>query len=59
MKRLRIHLDPAQKALVEQSLKLTPSERWQYAMGLAQFALDLNPNLMRYRAHFATWNRHR
>jgi len=45
----RARFDPSKVVLVEQSLKLSPSERFQYAMGLATFALRANPNLLQNR----------
>ena len=48
MKRSR-KLDSSKERLVEQVLKLSPSERFQYAMGLAAFALQINPRLMENR----------
>ena len=54
MKRSRKR-DPAKELLVEQALKLSPSERFQYALGLAEWALqanlDLIKNRMRLLAH--------
>ena len=32
-----------------QSLKLTPSERLQYALGLVAWAMRINPHLMKNR----------
>ncbi|MBI3324027.1 MAG: hypothetical protein HYZ92_01990 [Candidatus Omnitrophica bacterium] len=49
MKRPRVRLDSSQRLLVEQALKLTPSERFQYALGLMEFALRLNPHLKKNR----------
>ena len=41
--------DPSKELLVEQALKLSPSERFQYALGLAALALRANPDLMEHR----------
>ena len=41
--------DPSKELLVEQALKLSPSERFQYALGLAAIALRANPDLMKHR----------
>ena len=50
--------DPAKELLVEQALKLTPSERFRYAMGLAAFALRANPRLMENRQLLLTSKKH-
>ena len=50
MKRSRKR-DPSKELLVEQALKLSPSERFQYALGLAEWALHANPNLMKNRMY--------
>lgn len=42
-------LDSSKELLVEQALKLSPSERFQYAMGMVEFALRINPRLMENR----------
>ena len=47
MKRHRSTIDPAKVLLVEQALKLTPSERLQLALGMVEFALRVNPKLMK------------
>ena len=52
MKR-RVRLDASKRLLVEQSLRMTPSQRFRCAMGLAGFALRLNPNLLRNRMFLA------
>lgn len=49
MRRKRAKFDPSKVLLVEQALKLTPSERFQYALGLVRFALEANPKLMENR----------
>lgn len=41
--------NPSKELLVEQALKLSPSERFQYALGLAAIALRTNPDLMKHR----------
>jgi len=55
MKRQRVNFDPSKVLLVEQALKLTPSQRFQYALGLAKFALEVNPRLMENRAHILNY----
>jgi hypothetical protein len=49
MKPLRIRLDASQQLLVEQFLKLTPSERLHYALGMSEFVLKINPKLKENR----------
>ena len=50
----RQHGLPQEKQwLVLQFLKLSPTERRQYAIGLADSALRVNPDLLKYRAAFA------
>ena len=39
--------------LVLQFLKLSPAQRMRYAIGLADSALRVNPDMLRYRAAFA------
>lgn len=48
MKRPRTR-DPSKELLVDQALKLSPSERFQYALGLAEWALQANPDLIKNR----------
>ena len=38
--------------LVLQFLKLSPTERLRYAVGLADSALRVNPDMLRHRAAF-------
>lgn len=45
MRRRRFKIDPDKVLLVEQALKLTPSERLQLALGMLEFALRVNPKL--------------
>ena len=49
MRRSRNRLDPTQRLLIEQALKLTPAERFTYALGLAKAALQVNPRLLKQR----------
>ncbi len=49
MRRRRFKIDPDKVLLVEQALKLTPSERLQLALGMLEFALQVNPHLMKNR----------
>lgn len=46
-------MDASRQVLLEQSLRMTPAQRFKYAMGLAHFALQLNPNLMKNRTLIA------
>lgn len=48
-RRSAYRLDLSQRLLVEQALKLTPADRFRYALGLAKLALCRNPQLMRNR----------
>lgn len=50
MKHLRKR-DLSKELLVEQALKLSPSERFQYALGLAEWALQANPDLIKNRTY--------
>lgn len=49
MRQSRYRLDASQRLLVERALRLTPQERFRYALGLAKVALEVNPNLMKNR----------
>ncbi len=42
-------LSPDKQALVRQFLKLSPAERLRQAFGMADFAIQINPNLLRNR----------
>ena len=43
--------------LVLQFLKLSPSERLRYAIGLADSALRVNPDMLKYRSGFAAYGK--
>ena len=42
-------LPPDKQVLVKQFLRLSPAERLRQAFGMADFALRINPNLLRSR----------
>ncbi len=43
--------------LVLQFLKLSPTQRMQYAIGLADSALRVNPDMLRYRAALTVYGK--
>lgn len=45
--------------LVLQFLKLSPTQRMRYAVGLASSALRVNPDMMRYRAALTVYGKQR